>query len=118
MAIEAVAGFWSYAHADNKASRGEILQFAEEIGDEFDLMTGRELCIFVDRDDIAWGDNWRERIDTGLKGTTFFMPIITPRYFVREECRRELRLFTSQAKSLGLIEFLLPILYVPTAALT
>jgi hypothetical protein len=80
-------------------------------------LTGRQLDIFVDRSHIVWGEAWRERISTGLMATTFFIPIITPRYFTREECRREFRDFLAYAKSLGLQEFLLPILFVPVAGL-
>src|SRR5271155_2595033 len=46
------------------------------------------------------------------------MPILSPRYFRREECRRELFEFASQAASLGVGELICPILYVPVEGLT
>ena len=105
------AGFWSYAHTDNKSALGEILRLADQIKSEYDLLTGREFELFVDQDDIVWGQEWRDRINSGLLKATFFIPVITPRYFQRPECRNELQQFTSQATSLGLQEFLLPILF-------
>jgi hypothetical protein len=45
------------------------------------------------------------------------MPILSPRYFRREECRRELFAFASQAASLGVDELICPILYVPVDGL-
>ncbi|WP_461123926.1 TIR domain-containing protein [Saccharothrix stipae] len=111
-------GFWSYAHDDDRSARGGIRKLSESIAEEYDLLTGRRLELFVDRTALRWGDNWKERIDTGLSAATFFIPIITPRYFSRPECRREFIEFSAQATSLGLQEFILPILYVQVADLT
>jgi hypothetical protein len=112
MPTEAVAGFWSYAHEDDKLDGGAILELARLIAEEYNLISGEPLELFVDRDSIAWGEEWRSRIDGALTQTTFFIPIITPRYFTRPECCRELLEFTAKAKSLGVQELLLPILYV------
>jgi hypothetical protein len=60
-------GFWSYAHADDSAAHGGIVELAAQLSAEFDLLTGRQLDIFVDRSHIVWGEAWRERISTGLK---------------------------------------------------
>jgi hypothetical protein len=111
MPNDSVAGFWSYAHDDNELDGGAILNLAHLIMDEYNLLSGESLQLFIDRSDVSWGDEWRTRIDLALTRTTFFIPIITPRYFVREECRRELLEFAGKAKSLGVDELLLPILY-------
>ena len=71
-----------------------------------------QLPLFIDRNDISWGDEWRRRIGTALAETTFFIPVITPLYFKRQECRNELLSFVGQAQSLGAIELVMPILYV------
>ncbi|WP_066362459.1 toll/interleukin-1 receptor domain-containing protein [Herbidospora mongoliensis] len=107
------AGFWSYTHRDNQAENGRLLRLAQEVREEFALLTGNELEIFVDREGIEWGDEWRQRIDDALQATTFFIPIITPRYMQSKECRRELLLFSGKAASLGVNELFLPILYAP-----
>jgi hypothetical protein len=85
--------------------------------EEYNLLSGEPLQLFVDRKDIAWGQQWRERINSSLAETTFFIPIITPRYFVRAECRREMLEFAAKAKMLGVEELLLPILYIEVSDL-
>ena len=118
MTNTAVAGFWSYAHDDNKLDGGGILELARLIMEEYNLLTGEPLELFIDSESIEWGNEWRQRIEHALSETTFFIPIITPRYFVRDECRRELLEFTAKAKSLGIEELILPILYIETPNLS
>lgn len=79
-------------------------------------MTGERITIFVDRNDIRWGDEWRTRIDGALASGTFLISIVTPRYFQSEECSRELNSFARRAEQLGVSELVLPILYVDFAA--
>jgi len=117
MALSDAAGFWSYTRKDDELEGGRIRRLAEKLRAEFALLTGAELELFVDRDGIEWGDAWRSRIDEALAATTFFIPIITPRYFERRECRHELLTFIGHAKSLGMEELLLPILYVQVSDL-
>jgi hypothetical protein len=107
-----VGAFWSYAHEDDQLDGGSILRLAERLKAEFALVTGQSLRLFVDRDGIGWGDEWRSRIASALVETTFFIPILSPRYFTRPECRRELLDFHAQAASIGVTELILPILYV------
>lgn len=71
------AVFLSYAHEDDRTSKGRVLALAEAVANEFSLLTGDELNLFVDRDDINWGDKWRERISIALDTSTILMPIIT-----------------------------------------
>jgi hypothetical protein len=114
----AAFGFWSYTHEDNTLDGGNILQLSRLLMEEYNLLSGEPLSLFVDRNDIAWGEAWRTRIDSSLVETTFFIPIITPRYFTRPECRRELLEFAAKAKMLGTYELLLPILYIETNGLS
>ncbi len=114
----APSGFWSYVHKDNEQAAGRILRLADRLRDEFSLLTGQDLALFVDRESLAWGDEWRARIDAALQETTFFIPIVTPRYFTSGECRKELLKFITYARSFGATELLLPILYVSVPALT
>lgn len=109
---EGAAGFWSYAHEDDKSDSGAIVQLAHLIMEEYSLLSGEPLELFIDCDSIAWGQEWRKRIDTSLAQTTFFIPIVTPRYFKRPECRRELLEFAAKAKSLGVADLLLPLIYI------
>jgi hypothetical protein len=115
---EAATGFWSYAHEDDKLDGGNILQLSRLIMEEYNLLSGEPLKLFVDHNDVTWGQQWRERIDSSLTETTFFIPIITPRYFRRAECRREMLEFAAKAKMLGVEELLLPILYIEVSDLS
>lgn len=112
------AGFWSYTHRDDELEGGRIRRLAEKLQGEYELLTGETLTLFVDKSDISWGEEWRTRIDGALTGTTFFIPIITPKYFQSQECRRELILFADQSTSLGVEELFLPILYADVPMVT
>jgi hypothetical protein len=49
---------------------------------EVRVQTGRrDVRIFQDRDDISWGQEWKERIDSSLDSVTFLVPVPTPSYF-------------------------------------
>ncbi|MDQ1127612.1 hypothetical protein QE428_002645 [Microbacterium sp. SORGH_AS 505] len=106
-----LALFWSYAHADNVGDRGRLLALAQHIRLEFSLTQGTDVELFVDEDNLRWGDLWRERIEEALDSSTFLVPVLTPRYFQRAECRRELMDFYGQAQSRGLTKLIMPILY-------
>jgi hypothetical protein len=105
-------GFWSYVHADDEAEGGRIARLARDVASQFEMRTGEKIRLFLDRDSIEWGDNWRDRIDEGLASVAFFIPVLTPRYFMSAECRREFTSFARRASDLGVKELLLPLLYV------
>jgi hypothetical protein len=109
-------GFWSYVRSDDENSGGRIGTLAEHIRREFTLITGENLRLFVDRD-LAWGEEWKRRIDEELQAVTFLIPVITPAYFKSQACRDELLTFAGHANSLGLDELVLPIYYVDVPAL-
>lgn len=107
------AGFWSYAHADDEGDGGRVRRLAENVRAEYALLTGDELQLFLDRDSLVWGDQWRARIDQALAGATFFIPIVTPRYFRSQECRKELMRFDAEARRIGLEnQLVLPVYWV------
>lgn len=109
MALE-VGGFWSYVRSDDEAEKGRIVRLARELQAQYALATGEELELFVDRD-IEWGEDWREKIDQALAQITFFIPIVTPRWFQSEECRREFVRFFERAEALGVTDLVLPLYY-------
>lgn len=111
-------GFWSYAHADNDRSYGRVLELAKAIGDEFALVTGEELELFIDRKDLRWGDVWRSRIEEAIGDVPFFIALVTPMYLKSDECRKELIAFSGLAKSRGLDRLFLPILYIDVPGLS
>ncbi|MEU7277548.1 TIR domain-containing protein [Streptomyces sp. NPDC045431] len=111
-------GFWSYTHRDDHLDGGRIVRLSERIANAFEIITGEPLEIFLDKKAIEWGDAWRMRLDSALTGTTFLIPIVTPKFLMSQECRREVITFAGHAASLGLDELLLPIHYVNVPQLT
>lgn len=110
--MESPAAFLSYVHEDNEYLGGHILAFADQLRGAVQFVTGRPFRIFVDRNDISWGSNWRARIETALAQVTFFIPIVTPSYFRSEECRKELVAFLQREQELGRTDLILPVYYM------
>ncbi len=109
--------FLSYAHADNEREDGRIRRLATLLRSEFEFLTGETIDIFVDSAEIRWGQDFRAQLDEAMQNTTFFIPVLTPTYFLREECRKEMIQFVSSARSLGLQELLMSIRYAPVSDL-
>ncbi|MCP9488157.1 MAG: toll/interleukin-1 receptor domain-containing protein, partial [Gaiellaceae bacterium MAG52_C11] len=106
-------GFWSYVHDDDDGDGGRVKRLASLIKAEYAALTGGDsLELFLDHAEIRWGDEWELRIEEALQATTFFIPVVTPRYFRSEECRKKLLGFAGHAKSLGLEELVLPLYYI------
>lgn len=104
--------FWSYVHRDDEAEGGRISQLARHVVAQYNMITGIGINLFLDRDDLEWGDEWREKVDASLAAVAFFIPVLTPRYFQSAECRRELNFFLRRASDLGVRDLVMPILYI------
>ena len=107
--------FMSYVHWDDQDR--QVTKFRERLSHAVQVHIGLEFPIFQDRDDIKWGQNWRERIDTSVDQVTFLIPIITPGFFNSKECRKELERFIQREKKLGRNDLILPIYFVDTPLL-
>lgn len=109
--------FWSYAHKDDERVEGKIVQLVERVSREYALLTGypqeRSTDLFLDCRTIEWGEDWSQRIDQALTTAALLIPVLSPLYFARPECRRELEAFASDGQPAGRRESILPILYVP-----
>jgi hypothetical protein len=106
------SGFWSYVHKDDDADGGRIVQLAHDILAQYEMLTNESTKLFLDRDDMAWGNEWRAKIDGSLASVAFFIPVLTPRYFASAVCMAELNAFERRATALGVSQLLLPILYM------
>jgi len=105
-------GFFSYVHADDQTEGGRLTRLARDVAAQFQMLTGEEITLFLDKDALEWGENWREAIDSNLASLAFFIPVMSPRYFMSPECRRELQTFARRATDLGIKELILPLYYV------
>jgi parallel beta-helix repeat protein len=109
--------FMSYVHFVDQHERGRLTDFRERLSGEVQLRTGSEFPIFQDRKDIAWGQQWRERINESLDAVTFLIPILTASFFKSEPCRNELNRFLDREKQLNRNDLILPVYYVDSAVL-
>jgi F-box protein 11 len=107
----------SYTHLDDEHNWQRLTAFREHLCAEVRTQTGEEFFIFQDRKDIAWGQNWRERIDRAISEVTFLIPIITPSFFKSEACRDELKKFLMREREFGRYDLILPLYYVDTPLL-
>jgi hypothetical protein len=104
--------FMSYVNLDDQYDKRNLTQFRERLSGEVRMQTGKPFDIFHDREDIAWGRQWQERITNSLNAVTFLIPIITPAFFKNIACRAELELFLKREEAIGYIDLILPVYYV------
>jgi F-box protein 11 len=71
----------SYVRFDDVHEDGQLTTFRERLAGEIRIQTGREFPIFQDRNDIAWGQNWQQRIEETLDEVTLLLVIVTPGLF-------------------------------------
>jgi len=108
----------SYVRLDDQHEIGRLTQIRERLSGEVRMQTGDSFHIFQDRNDIAWGQQWKKRIDGSLDAVTFLIPVITPAFFKSPACREELERFLKREEDLGRTDLILPIYYVECATLS
>ncbi|MGD0609348.1 MAG: right-handed parallel beta-helix repeat-containing protein [Streptosporangiaceae bacterium] len=109
-----LAAFMSYARFDDQHDDGQLTAFRERLAAEVRVQTGEEFLIFQDRADIAWGQNWQQRISQALDTVTLLLVIITPGFFRSPHCRAETEQFLDRERQLGRDDLILPVYYVST----
>ena len=108
------AAFMSYARFDDRHDDGQLTAFRDRLAAEVRVQTGEDFHIFQDRDDIAWGQNWQQRISQALDTVTLLLAIITPGFFRSPHCRAETEQFLDRERRLGRGDLILPVYYVST----
>jgi hypothetical protein len=63
--------FWSYVHLDDDAEGGRVTGLARDVKRQYELLTGESLTLFLDRDALKWGDDWRAEIGASLSYVAF-----------------------------------------------
>jgi hypothetical protein len=79
---------------------------------EIGVQMGAAFTIFQDRRDIAWGDAWRQRIEESIDSVVFLIPIVTPSFFLSEECRSEFERFLTRERLVRRSDLIFPVYYV------
>lgn len=110
MGLLPVNGFFSYAHADDISQCLQKLR--GDLCEEYSMLTGEALNLFIDRDGLAWGVKWQESITAGIDSSMFFIPVLTPRYFQSTNCLKELGQYLAKVEIEGAPQLILPILFV------
>lgn len=101
--------FVSYKREDNEDLGGVVDRIRTDLSGMYAAHTGKSLRVFIDREGIGWGEDWRQKIRESVERATVFVPVVTMRYFTSQHCREELMSFYNNAKQLGVTELLLPI---------
>ncbi len=65
----------SYDREDDDS--GRLSELRVRLSGEVAAQLGGPFPIFQDREDIAWGQQWKKRIDESLDSVTFLIPIVT-----------------------------------------
>lgn len=106
--------FFSYARHDDQAINGLLSKIRENLEVEVRVRAGDEdLEVFQDTDDIEPGDLWETRLRTAIDSAAFFIPVITPFYFTRQACRRELETWLANYRSESERRRIIPIKFLP-----
>ncbi|GLY42214.1 hypothetical protein Amsp01_082370 [Amycolatopsis sp. NBRC 101858] len=106
----AVQCFLSFTHEDDG-----FLNFVTPLKSSLEKFCasayGRKIKVFVDRESIGWGEDWRTRIQDGINAAMVFIPVISMNYFYESgSCREELTAFYAKANELGLTQLILPLI--------
>lgn len=117
MSLITLEGFFSYAHRDD--INDQLSNLRDDLCEEYSLLTTDDLNLFIDRDGIEWGTRWREQLSSSIDEASFFIPILTPRYFASPSCRAELSQYLEKIETFdhpAAKYLILPILYVDIQA--
>jgi F-box protein 11 len=107
------AAFLSYARRDDEHSDGHLTELRILLEREVQSITGESsFRIFQDQADVAWGQQWQNRIDGSIDGSLLLIPIISPFFFKRDACRDELTRFLKRESQLGRSDLILPIYFI------
>jgi parallel beta-helix repeat protein len=106
------AAFMSYVRFNDEHDDGQLTAFRQRLSTEVRAQTGEEFAIFQDRNDIAWGQSWQQRIDETLDAVTLLLVIITPGLFRSPACRAEVARFLDRERTLGRQDLILPVYYI------
>ena len=69
---------------------------------------GRDVEVFLDRDDIALGEDWRASLEAAIRSAWFFLPIYSGRYTESQACRDEFNQFKESSDRLGVGKLIIP----------
>jgi len=110
-----LVGFFSYSREDDADFDEVLSKFRIAIQAELSAQLGRNrdnFRVWQDKFAIPHGALWQQQITDGIKQSTFYIPIITPRVVNSPHCAFEFNSFLAREKELGRDDLVFPILYI------
>ena len=80
------------------------------VDDLYAALSRLKIDIFYDKEELSWGDNWKDRIIQGTEKSEFAIIVISKAFFGREWTERELNEFLQRQNETGQ-KIILPLLY-------
>ena len=80
------------------------------VDDLYDAINKLGIHIFYDKEELEWGDNWKDRIINGVQNSEFAIIVISKNFFGCEWTERELDEFLNRQDESGQ-KIILPLLY-------
>jgi len=109
------AAFVSYHH--DVDALGDVTRFRKALEQGVRERGWGDFAVFQDREDIQWGDDWRDRVRASLDDVLLLLPVISPGLFQSEPCRLEMSTFLErEARNPGRKQIVLPVYFVTTPA--
>jgi sulfatase-modifying factor enzyme 1/TIR domain-containing protein len=105
-------GFWSYARQDDQHTERQLSGLHRAVCSELALLHGEEVTLWKDDTHLKVGKLWEDSIKSAINTSTFFIPILSPRYFKRKYCIIELNLFKIRQKTLGRQDLIFPLQFI------
>ncbi len=105
-------GFWSYARLDEQQTGGHLSQLRAIVGNEIGLRYGDTVLLWQDVAAIPYGANWADEIERAIGQTTFYIPVVTPRFLKSQYCLDEFRSYRRRMIALGRDDLIFPVHYV------
>ena len=75
---EFFVAFFSYARLNDEHDRGKLTLLRKLLQNEVWVQTGRPFQIFQDKENIEWGQAWKDRIMSVLDTSSLLIAIVTP----------------------------------------
>ena len=91
---------------------GQLSHLRALVGKAIVLQSGVEVVLWQDIATIPYGPNRAATIERTIGQTTFFIPILTPRFLRTDSCLNELRSYRRRMIELGREDLIFPVHYV------
>jgi cobaltochelatase CobT len=110
-----LVGFFSYSRNDDEGDDGAVAALANRIYRELRSQLGRtdkHFKLWRDKDALAAGEHWKEKLNEAVSESVFFIQLVTPSAVNSGFCRFEFESFIEREKELGCNDLVFPILYI------